>query len=375
MRSAGRCGNASCCAAIVVWLTWALASTASAHPAPFSYLDLRLTRGTVAGALVIHEYDAAFELGIDEPSTLRSPEAASRERDALVAVVSSRLSLVLDGVPVKPDWGAIEVVPDRQSLRLSFTLPNKTPGQVEINASLFPYDPAHQTFVNIYEDGALKQQEILDSKRPRALYYAGSSLGRLRVIQTFVPSGVKHILIGPDHILFLLGLLLLGGSMWRLAGIVTAFTLGHSVTLALAALDVFSPSPRIIEPLIALTIVVVGVDNLVVLRDRANSGRAGSDMRAWLAAGFGLVHGFGFASVLKELGLPSSALTWSLLAFNIGVEIGQVLIVVMALAVLALVIRRNAARADRLARIGSIAAILIGLAWFVERTFFSGGMT
>ena len=85
--------------------------------------------------------------------------------------------------------------------------------------------------------------------------------GRLAVIRTFVLSGIKHILIGPDHILFLIGLLLLGGSLSRLALIVTAFTIGHSITLSLAALDILSPPARFIEPLIALTIVVVGADN------------------------------------------------------------------------------------------------------------------
>ena len=106
-------------------------------------------------------------------------------------------------------------------------------------------------------------------RRQTVEYYAGSTQGRLAVVRTFVLSGIEHILIGPDHILFLIGLLLLGGTLARLALIVTAFTIGHSITLSLAALDILSPPAYFIEPLIALTIVVVGADNLLVLRAQA----------------------------------------------------------------------------------------------------------
>jgi hydrogenase/urease accessory protein HupE len=216
------------------------------------------------------------------------------------------------------------------------------------------------------------------------------------VTRTFVLSGIEHIMIGPDHILFLIGLLLLGGTLAKLALIVTAFTIGHSITLSLAALDVVSPPAYFIEPLIALTIVVVGADNLLVLRagpardasasareksgelrrDLAEAayGREGgpaADIRAWLAAVFGLIHGFGFAYVLKEFGLPQAALGWSLFAFNLGVEIGQLLIVVIVAGALML-LRRRSVRAGRLvAMLGSIAVIAAGVYWFIERVFLT----
>src|SRR4029078_2165494 len=99
------------------------------------------------------------------------------------------------------------------------------------------------------------------------------------------------ILIGPDHVLFLIGLLLLGGSVARLALIVPAFTLGHIITLSLAALDIVSPPSRLVEPLIALTIIVVGADNLLVLRgDTGAQGKSGV-IRAWLCAGIGIAYG------------------------------------------------------------------------------------
>jgi len=133
-----------------------------------------------------------------------------------------------------------------------------------------------------------------------------------------------------------------------------------------------SPPSRVIEPLIALTIIVVGADNLLVLRSQAKTNEKTKDIRAWLAAGFGLIHGFGFAAVLKEFGLPQAALGWSLFAFNVGVEIGQLAIVAVVALALAAFARRSPLGARRLVHAGSIGVILAGTYWFVERTFFPG---
>ena len=346
------------------------AAPAGAHPAPFSYLDLHLDSSGLSGTLVVHDLDAAHDLGVANADTLLDPPTAARYRDALVALLGPRLTLTLDGAPATITWGAIDVVPDRQSLRLAFTVSRSRPGHLGINAYVFPYDPIHQTFINIYEDTALKLQLILDASHRDAEYYSGSTQGRWAVVKTFVVSGIGHILIGPDHILFLIGLLLLGGTLSRLALIVTSFTIGHSITLSLAALDILSPSARFIEPLIALTIVVVGADNLLVLRSRAHSStHSETDIRAWLAIAFGLIHGFGFAYVLKEFGLPQAALGWSLFAFNLGVEIGQLLIVAVVAGTLTLVRRKSAAASRQIAFVGSIAVILAGLYWFIARVF------
>jgi len=185
------------------------------------------------------------------------------------------------------------------------------------------------------------------------------------VMKVFIPSGIHHIMIGPDHILFLVGLLLLGGSVMSLVRIVTAFTIGHSVTLSLAALNVVTPPASIIEPAIALSIVFVGADNLV----RGD----GRDLRGWVALVFGLVHGFGFANVLREFGLPREALGWSLFSFNVGVEIGQLAIVALVAAALAAVRRYNDKLGLRVAFAGSVVVIVAGAYWFVERVFFPGG--
>jgi hydrogenase/urease accessory protein HupE len=374
----------------VLALSLCCAATAVAHPAPFSYLDLQLDASGLSGTLVVHDLDAAHDLGVANADTLLDPAVAEQYRDRLVALLASRLTLTLDRNPATITWGALDVVADRQSLRLAFTVSPLRPGHVQIRANVFPYDPIHQTFVNIYEDTALKLQLILDASHQQAEYYSGSTQGLWAVVKTFVVSGIEHILIGPDHILFLIGLLLLGGTLSRLALIVTSFTIGHSITLSLAALDILSPSARFIEPLIALTIVVVGADNLLVLRTRrrsvsalsaalgsessaalAPSADSAADIRAWLAVAFGLIHGFGFAYVLKEFGLPQAALGWSLFAFNLGVEMGQLLIVAVVAGVLFVIRRRSEAAARQIAWIASIAVIIAGVYWFIERVFLA----
>ena len=343
------------------------ARLAIAHPAPFSYLDFYLDSAGARGALVIHDFDAAHELGLNRPESLLDARIALQHRDTLVRVVESRLRLDADGKRAEPRWGAIEVLADRQSLRLPFELSVRTPGRLDLDAVLFPYDAHHQTFVNIYEEGRLRHQAILSASDPTLTYYSGGSQGRWAVVRTFVQAGIHHILIGPDHILFLLALLLPGGSLWRLTTIVTAFTAGHSITLSLAALDLAQIAPSIIEPAIALSIIVVGADNLLVRQKQP----AARDLRPWLAGAFGLLHGFGFAAVLLEFGLPREALGWSLAAFNIGVEIGQLAIVLTMATALALLQRYSAELAKRCVVVGSIAVIAAGIYWFVQRVWLT----
>ncbi len=195
----------------------------------------------------------------------------------------------------------------------------------------------------------------------------GTRQSAMSVIAKFVPEGIHHILIGPDHLLFLIGLLLLGGSMRRLLLVVTSFTVAHSITLSLAALDIFTPPARIIEPAIALSIVYVGFDNLLV--------KEGRDVRAWIAFAFGFIHGFGFANVLREMDLPRSALGWSLFSFNFGVEIGQMLVVVIVASALAALRARSEWAGRKVAFAGSIVVIAAGAFWFVQRVFFPQGLS
>ena len=344
------------------------AAPAAAHPAPFSYLDVRLRGNALEVSAVVHAFDLAYELKIEPIERVLDPGTLNPRLPALAALLNERLRVTVDGDAVGPaDWSSPEPIPDRQSLRFRARyMLDGTPGAIALSAYMFPYDPVHQTFVNVYEGDELVTQAILDRGRTEFEHTTGTRQGTLAVIRKFVGSGIHHILIGPDHMLFLVGLLLLGGTVRRLIVVVSAFTLAHSITLSLAALNIFDPPARIVEPAIALSIVFIGVDNLIV--------RGGRDVRAWIAFAFGFVHGFGFAGVLREMGLESRALVWSLLSFNVGVEIGQLFVVIVVATALAALRTRSEAAGRRLAFAGSIAVIAAGTFWFFQRVFFSGGM-
>lgn len=337
----------------------------AAHPVPFSYLDIHLAPDAIDATLVIHIFDLGHDLGIAPAERLLDPAFAAAEATAIAAFAGNRLTLAADGRVLDGSWSGPDVLADRQSIRVHWRRALDRPaGTVAIEGTLFPYDPQHQTFINVYEGAALTQA-VIDHGHPRFEYFAGSRQGVLAVVEKFVLSGIHHILIGPDHILFLIGLMLTGGSLRRLALIVTGFTAAHSLTLSLAALNLVTPPARLIEPAIALSIVVVGADNLL-----AHQGR---DLRAWFAFGFGFVHGFGFANVLREMSLPARALGWSLLSFNVGVEMGQLLVVAVVAAGLAVLRGQFPTAGRRIVVAGSIGVIAAGAFWFIQRVVFPGG--
>ena len=377
-------------AVLVCWL--ALASPADAHPAPFSYVDVRFDGTSLQVAIIAHVLDVAHELGIADPAELLDAERLRSRRDAVVSLLAAKGGVLLDDLPLPAaPWSEPELLPERDALRVQarVDLPGgRLPARVAISGPMFPYDPIHLTYVNVYEHGSLVKQGILSAARPDLEHFTGTRQGRLAVVRRFAAAGVHHILIGPDHLLFLVGLLLMGGSVRRLVLVVSAFTLAHSVTLSLAVLGLVSPPGWVVEPAIALSIVYVGADNLIVQRaegpanadKRLQSDRgeklAGSqntprDVRAWIALGFGLIHGFGFAGVLREMELPAGALGWSLLSFNLGVEAGQVLVVAAVAGLLGAVRRRSEAAGRRIATVGSVAVVAAGAFWFVERTFLA----
>ncbi len=180
----------------------------------------------------------------------------------------------------------------------------------------------------------------------------------------FLRLGIAHIWTGYDHLLFLFGLLIVCRSFRSIVAIISCFTVAHSITLALATLDVVNIPSRIIEPMIAASIFYVGIENLV---------RRGAEPRGrWaLTFAFGLVHGFGFASVLRELGVGSSGhgIAMPLFTFNLGVEIGQVTIAAIVLPVV-WQLRKNPAFLRRGVPILSGIVAAAGLYWFLERTIF-----
>jgi hypothetical protein len=174
---------------------------------------------------------------------------------------------------------------------------------------------------------------------------------------TFIAMGVEHILGGIDHLLFLLALLALARGLWQTVTIVTGFTVAHSITLSLAVLGVVDVPSRIVEPLIAASIVWVAVENLL-----APSGIG----RRWLiAAIFGLIHGLGFASALTELDLARDALARALVGFNVGVELGQIAFVIVVMPPLAWASRPG--RLPRLPQFLSLVVAAVGTVWLVLR--------
>lgn len=186
---------------------------------------------------------------------------------------------------------------------------------------------------------------------------ARSGMGR------FFRLGVEHIFLGFDHILFLLALIIVS-RLRQVILIVTAFTVGHTVTLILATLDVVNPPVRWVEAAIAATIVYVAMENLV---------RKGGGAHRWvLSLGFGLVHGFGFAAMLRHLELPRDGLVKGLLAFNLGVEAGQIMIVLALAPFLALLARWKYAASGRVAV--SVVILACGLGWLADRVFGLGWM-
>ena len=346
-----------------ILLALSLAAPAAAHPVPFSYLDIEVQDEAVTGRIRVHLVDLAPVLGIADPRDLLDPAVQAAHRARIERYLAARIAFESGGF-ARAAWGPIAVVDESEALQLEFRIPGRPDGALSIDTGLFPADPDHQTFVNVYEEDELRQQFIFSAATEPQTFYRGTTAGALAVMGTFIPSGVHHIMIGPDHILFLVGLLLLGGSWRRLVTIVTAFTIGHSVTLSLAALDIVTPPAWLIEPAIALSIVVVGADNLLQRKEK------GRDLRAFVALFFGLIHGFGFASVLKEFGLPQEALGWSLFSFNVGVELGQLAIVLVVASALALV-RRRWPRTDKWVVIGGSAVVIAaGAYWFVERVFW-----
>jgi len=213
------------------------------------------------------------------------------------------------------------------------------------------------------QDGTVQLERILPSQPS---FTARASPGASEVARTYVVIGIEHILLGFDHLLFVLALVMIVKSTRRLLVTITAFTLAHSITLSLATLGIVSVPGPPVEAVIALSIVFVATE---IIHQR--QGREGlASRKPWVVAfAFGLLHGLGFAGALAEVGLPENSIPLALLFFNIGVEIGQVLFIVAVLAIYRALSKLLAGRFD-LARLAPVQAYAIGgLAsyWLFER--------
>jgi len=339
-----------------------LPTRASAHDVSYSYADLRWGRDKVELSVILHRDDVAPALGIATPESLMSAPFLARHADRVAALVTSRLHVSAAGELLSFQAERVEPRPDRHGVALTLQAPLRAPiSRLDVQARLFPDNKQHETFLNVYDAAdRIVAQEVLTAERARADVYARGPEGVLAVLATFIRAGIHHIFIGPDHILFIVGLLLLGGGVPRVLRVATAFTLAHSLTLGVAALGLVSVPGRIVEPLIAASIVYVGVENL-----RWRQGAP--DWRTRIAFCFGLIHGFGFAGVLQEVGLPREALGWSLLAFNLGVEIGQACIILTVTPLLGALSSGWPRLAPRAVSAGSWVIILAGGFWFLQR--------
>lgn len=398
-----------CLRLLVVWIFLLLAGPVLAHKGSDAYLQLKLDSGasTLRVDVALRDLDAVLDIDADANGQLTWAEVRSaypaieRYLGARVRVdgcqwrfVGTALERRADGVYAALTWsGECARGAALPAIRYSVLREN---------------DPTHRAIAKIEQPGREAVVQVLDpthdgppasqavESAPAAASGAvaaaseAPSASEVEAHVTvpalsqqppqphasagFITEGIRHILGGYDHVLFLLALLLpavmrrtkkgwqpvdrLSQALLPVAMIVTAFTIAHSVTLTLAGLKLLSLSSSFIEPAIALTIVLAALDNLLpIFRER----------RAVVTFLFGLIHGFGFAGVLGELDLPTAQFAWALFQFNLGIELGQLFIVAIAVSAL-FVFRFQRWYADAIIRGGSVVAIVIGALWFIDRT-------
>jgi hypothetical protein len=350
-------------------LLWAVASLAFAHGSSTAYLTLQPAHdGTVAGTyrLALRDADALLDLDADGNGALTWGEVEDRGAD-LRALVARALAFSADGRQCAAAIDGPAYARDADVGFAAFDLRLACRAGLRLEYTLFAgIDASHRLALR---DAAGAPRLLAPAERAEVRVDAG----RDGSVQGLLAQGVTHILGGPDHLLFLLALLLpavlvRAGGRWhatpnargalvQVAWIATAFTLAHSLTLALASFGVVRVPASVIEPLIALTVLLAALNNLWPVVQRR---------LALVAFAFGLVHGFGFAEVLAPLGLPPAELARALLAFNLGVEAGQLLVVGASFALLALA-RRWTGYPRWVLGAGSAAIALVAVGWIVER--------
>ena len=369
------------------WLL-VVAGNAVAHKSSDSYLQLNAAPGKldVRWDIALRDLDVALDLDSDADGQLTWGEVrAAWPRIEAYAVQH----LSIGGCALLPLGKGLERRNDGAYAVLYFTATCTLPADPAIAYSLFAdVDPTHRGILKMQRAGAEVKVAVLEpgagvrgTGAPSSAAASGAS-GAEAVPPSkasashleFLAEGVRHILGGYDHVLFLLCLLLpavmrrtrtgwqpvehLSQAVWPVVGIVSAFTVAHSITLCLAALKVVSLTPAFIEPAIAVTIALAALDNLRPFFPVR---------RVVVTFFFGLIHGFGFASVLGELNLPRAAFAWALLQFNVGLEVGQLMIVAVV-TTLFFTVRRWRGYARVVIGGGSAVALVVATLWFIERT-------
>ncbi|MEO7056328.1 MAG: HupE/UreJ family protein [Caldimonas sp.] len=366
-----------------------IAPFAQAHKSSDSYLQIDLAPGKldVRWDIALRDLDVALDLDSDADGKLTWGEV----RGAWPRIEAYALQrMTIEGCPLTPTGRGLERRNDGAYAVLYLTSTCTVVGAPKIAYALFAdVDPTHRGIAKVQRPG---QDVALSVLEPGALSSAGATTGKAPAASAsdptssnsagaaaapsrweFLAEGIRHILTGYDHVLFLLCLLLpsvmrrtptgwqpverLSQAVWPIVGIVSAFTVAHSITLCLAALKIVSLSSSFIEPAIAVTIALAALDNLLPIFPVK---------RVVVTFFFGLIHGFGFASVLAELNLPRSAFAWALLQFNVGLELGQLCIVAVATTLL-FAFRQRPGYAKVVVGGGSVVAIVVATVWFIER--------
>ncbi len=316
-------------------IAWFLASTAFAHEPGLSY------------ARVDH-HELAQTFSTVELAAFGTPEELG---PVLEGLTFARSEVAVDGHRCDVGPSRVRAVEgDGLEIQASLDCPAGTTWTYEA-AFLPDLAPGHRHYVEAFGQPVA----VLDATGPVASFSRGSTTRGVAL--EFARLGVEHILTGLDHIAFLLALLLVATSLRQMLAIVTGFTVAHSITLSVAATGLFTPSPDLVEPAIALTIAYTGLENLW---------RPGARRRFLVTFLLGLIHGFGFAGLLLELGLPRDHLVTALLCFNGGVEIGQALMVALVLPLLLLAARRPTWNRCVVPTV-SVLIAAAGLYWFVDR--------
>ena len=279
---------------------------------------------------------------------------------ALEELARSAVQISVDGQVLPLTATNIERDDKGASVRLSFAGGAGRKAGVRVSSDV-PRRLArgHRELVAVTVDGLPVSERMLDADSRSMAVDVAASPSTAGKASSFVTLGIRHILSGYDHLVFLAGLILAACTVRELLVALTAFTAAHSLSLALVVVGGVHAPPSIVEPLIAASIAWVGIENL--LRDRSGS-------RWWVVFGFGLVHGFGFAGALLELGFGTSAsgVAAALLSFNIGVEAGQLAAAAVMLPIVR-VIRSRPAWQARLMPACSLMIAIAGSYWLVAR--------
>jgi len=253
--------------------------------------------------------------------------------------------------------------PDATSIHFTLEFPISSATELHLIATAFDHLPrGHKQFLSVRDsEGKILTERMLSAEsRDLTITLHSNSGSRSERFFRFLVLGIEHILTGYDHLAFLLAVLLTGGALSSNARIITSFTIAHSLTLALATFGVVTLPATIVEPLIAASIVFVGIENLLH-RQLA---------RRWLVTfGFGLIHGLGFASILQDLGIGAMGTRGAipLLSFNLGVEVAQLSIAAVTLPLIWRLQHRPAFMLKHVPAL-SLLLTLAGIYWFLART-------